>query len=505
MNYLKCSLVTGALIALMVGVSGPALANSDEEQLARMADPDQWPAPGRDFALTRHSTLADINRDNVSKLQMIWLQGTNALRGHEGQPLVIKDVGGKTMLFMVSGCPAMSNCNVVQALDLTDADNPKQVWSYVKTTDRDESAVPRACCDTVNRGGSYADGKFVYGTLDGFVIALDGQTGKEVWVVKHAWPEKGETITPAPLIADDKVIIGFGGDEFAARGRVTALQSEGRLRGCGTCQSTGSDADVCLTADTNKANPQFGQAGKDLGISTFPGEDYKIGGGAAWGWYSYDPDTKVVYYSTGNPGLWSPAYRCPDKTHEECNAGGFDNKWSMTIFARNVADGTAVWAYQMTPFDQWDYDGINENMLTDMNVDGKKVKALTHFDRNGFAYVLDRTDGTLLRATKYVTTDWAEKVDLKTGRPIKVRDHSPLEVGRNVSACPSAMGGKDQQPGAVDPKKATSSTCPPTTGAWSWSPRSARTRTRARSTCSRTCTCILRSPAPPARSRSMTS
>ena len=186
--------------------------------------------------LTRHSALADITTGNVNKLQMIWLQGTNALRGHEGQPLVIKDVGGKTMLFMVSGCPAMSNCNVVQALDLTDPDNPKQVWNYVKKTDRDESAVPRACCDTVNRGGSYADGKFVYGTLDGFVIALDGQTGQEVWVVKHAWPEKGETITPAPLIADDKVIIGFGGDEFAARGRVTAYNLNGWFEGLGVPQ-----------------------------------------------------------------------------------------------------------------------------------------------------------------------------------------------------------------------------------------------------------------------------
>ena len=163
-----------------------------------------------------HGTrVTDINTGNVSKLQMIWLQGTNALRGHEGQPLVIKDgPGGKPILFMVSGCPSMANCNVVQALDLSDPDHPKEIWNYVKKTDRDESAVPRACCDTVNRGGSYADGKFVYGTLDGFLIALDGQTGKEVWVVKHAWPEHGETITPAPLIADDKVIIGFGGDAF---------------------------------------------------------------------------------------------------------------------------------------------------------------------------------------------------------------------------------------------------------------------------------------------------
>jgi glucose dehydrogenase len=198
---------------MAMSVCGQANAGTDEEQLARMKDPDQWPAPGRDFALTRHSNLADINTKNIGKLQMIWLQGTNALRGHEGQPLVIKDVAGKTVLFMISGCPSMANCNVVQALDLTDADNPKQIWNYVKKTDRDESAVPRACCDTVNRGGSYADGKFVFGTLDGFVIALDGQTGKEVWVVKHAYPEKGETITPAPLIADEKVIIGFGGSE----------------------------------------------------------------------------------------------------------------------------------------------------------------------------------------------------------------------------------------------------------------------------------------------------
>ena len=231
---MKFGVLAGAIVAVMMGVSGQAMAGSDEEQLARMADPDQWPAPGRDFALTRHSTLADINTKNIGKLQMVWLQGTNALRGHEGQPLVIKDVGGKTMLFMVSGCPAMSNCNVVQGLDLTDPDNPKSIWKYVKTTDRDESAVPRACCDTVNRGGSYADGKFVYGTLDGFVIALDGQTGKEVWVVKYAYPEKGETITPAPLIADDKVIIGFGGDEFAARGRVSAFNLKDGSRCCGS-------------------------------------------------------------------------------------------------------------------------------------------------------------------------------------------------------------------------------------------------------------------------------
>ena len=445
LRTLRC--VAGAIVAAFVGMAVPALA---DEATDRAKNPNEWGAPGRDNSLTRHSPLKDITTENVSKLQMIWSQSSGALRGHEGQPVVIEDVGGKPMMFFVSGCPEMSKCNIVQGLDLTDPDHPKQIWNYVKQTDRDETAVPRACCDTVNRGPAYGDGKVVFGTLDGYVIALDAQTGKEAWVVKHAWPEHGETITNAPLIADGLVIIGFGGDEFAARGRVNAYDLK-TGKEVWKCYSTGSDKDVCLTADTNKANPQFGTAGKDLGIHTHVGDDWKIGGGSAWGWFSYDPELKMVYYSTGNPGLWSPSYRCAKKTHEECNSGEFDNKWSMTIFGRKVDTGEAVFAYQMTPFDQWDYDGVNENILVNLNVDGKDHKALVHFDRNGFNYVLDRTDGTLLRTHKYVTVNWAEKIDMKTGRPIKVREHSPLERGRNVQACPSAMGGKDQQPASVDP------------------------------------------------------
>jgi PQQ-dependent dehydrogenase (methanol/ethanol family) len=222
------------------------------------------------------------------------------------------------------------------------------------------------------------------------------------------------------------------------------------------CYSNGSDKDVCLTPDTNKKHPEYGKAGKDLGISTYPGDEWKRGGGAAWGWYAYDPELHLVYYGTGNPGLWSPQFRCEEPlTQEHCNSGKYDNKWSLSIFARNVDTGEAAWVYQMTPFDQWDYDGINEPVLVDMTVDGKMHKTLVHFDRNGFAYVLDRTDGTLLRANKYVTTNWAEKVDMKTGRPVKVPEHSPLKVGDNTQVCPSAMGGKDQQPVAVDPTDPT--------------------------------------------------
>ena len=185
-----------AAFALTV-ISGAVIA---DEVADRAKDPNLWAAPGGDQCLTRHSRLKDINAANVGKLQMVWSQSSGTLRGHEGQPLVVV-VDGTPMMYMESGWP-----NIVQALDLSNPDHPKAMWNYKKTTDRDESAVARACCDTVNRGMSYADGKLVFGTLDGFVIALNAKTGKEIWVVKQAYPDKGETITPVPLIADGKVI-----------------------------------------------------------------------------------------------------------------------------------------------------------------------------------------------------------------------------------------------------------------------------------------------------------
>ena len=327
-------------------------------------------------------------------------------------------------------------------------------------------AVPRACCDTVNRGLSYAEGEVVFGTLDGFVIALDAKTGKQIWVVKHAFPEHGETQTNAPMIAENLVIAGFGGDEFAARGRLDAYDLKtGKL--VWSKESNGKDEEIGITADTNKDNNRHDMT-QNQGF-TYPGDEWKRGGGSPWAWYSYDPELKLIYELNGNPGNWSPTTRCGENppTQEGCNSGKWDNKWSMTIFARHVEDGSVAWNYQMTPFDQWDYDGVNENITVDFpNIDGKPVKGLVHFDRNGFAYVLNRVTGELLRASKFVVVNWAERIDLKTGRPVKVYEHSPLKVGVNTQACPSAMGGKDQQPCAVDPKDPSNSIARPTTGAW---------------------------------------
>ncbi|HEY0146343.1 MAG TPA: PQQ-binding-like beta-propeller repeat protein, partial [Methylovirgula sp.] len=338
---MKCRRV----ISICAGIAGAWLyagAGFAEDASTLAKNPNLWPAPGRDLALTRHSELNQINTKNISHLQLAWDQSTGALRGHEGQSLVV-DVDGTPMMYIFSAWP-----NIVQALDLSDPDYPKEVWNYVKKTDRDESAVPRACCDTVNRGGSYADGKVVYLTLDGWLIALDAKTGKEAWVVKNNYPDKGEDGTPAPLIADGKVFVGFGGDEFAARGSFSAYDLKtGKL--VWKKYSTGSDVDVGITADTNKDNQRHSHTAGDLGIHTFPEDNnYKIGGGAAWGWYSYDPELKYIYYGTGNPGLWSPGYRCGEKplTQAGCNSGKWDNKWSLTIFARKADTGEAVWAYQ---------------------------------------------------------------------------------------------------------------------------------------------------------------
>src|SRR5207237_6897928 len=186
------------IIVAALALGGSCAAAIADEVTDRSQDPNLWAAPGGDQALTRHSSLKSINASNVRHLQMVWSQSSGTLRGHEGQPLVVVD-NNKPMMYMESGWP-----NIIQALDLTDPDHPREVWNYRKTSNRDESAVPRACCDTVNRGPSFADGKLVFGTLDGFVIALDAATGKEVWTVKHAHPDKGETITPAPLIAEGR-------------------------------------------------------------------------------------------------------------------------------------------------------------------------------------------------------------------------------------------------------------------------------------------------------------
>ena len=419
------SLLVAVPAAVLLAAPNPVQAN--EELLVMQGNPAEWVMPTGDYANTRYSALSQINKGNVGKLQTAWTFSTGVLRGHEGGPLVIGDT-----MYINTPFP-----NIVFALDLND--DGRIIWKYEPKQDPD--TIPVMCCDTVNRGVAYADGKIFQYQADATLVALDAKTGKKVWSVSNGDPKKGATGTSAPMIVKDKVIVGISGGEFGVRGHITAydLKTGKRVwRG----YSVGPDSDTLM--DPKKTTHLGKPVGKDSGTATWKGDQWKIGGGTTWGWYSYDPDLDLIYYGSGNPSTWNPSQRPGD------------NRWSMTIWARNPDTGMAKWVYQMTPHDEWDFDGINEMILVDIPVKGKMRKVLVHFDRNGFGYTLDRATGELLVAEKYdPSVNWATHVDMKTGRPQVVSKYSTDQNGADVNTkgvCPAALGTKDQQPAAFSPR-----------------------------------------------------
>src|SRR5216110_2847623 len=415
-------------IACFVLVVTSAVAYANPELIRLQTDDKQWVMPGKDYSASRFSTLTQITKDNVRNLRPAWTFSTGTLRGHEGAPLVV----GATM-YVHTSFP-----NNVYALDLNGPDVGRIKWKYLPKKDPSVQAV--ACCDNVNRGLSYADGKIFLSQLDGHLVALDAATGREAWKVENADPKVGATMTSAPHVMKDKVIVGVSGGEFGVRGHVTAYDIKTGQQAW-RAYSMGPDEEVLLADDFNAANPHFGR--QNQGVATWQGDQWTTGGGTTWGWYAFDPALNLMYYGTGNPSTWNPSQRPGD------------NRWSMTIMARDVDTGMAKWVFQMTPFDEWDFDGINEMILADINVKGKPTKALVHFDRNGFGYTLDRTNGALLVAEKYdPKVNWATHVDMKTGRPQVVKQYAPGENGadhNNKGICPAALGSKDEQPASFNP------------------------------------------------------
>ncbi|WP_407050126.1 lanthanide-dependent methanol dehydrogenase XoxF5 [Methyloraptor flagellatus] len=408
----------------------PVLANDEVSKLT--ADPNQWVLQTGDYANTRHSKLSQINKDNVGKLQVAWTFSTGVLRGHEGSPLVVGDV-----MYVHTPFP-----NIVYALDLNN--DGRILWQY--TPKQDPSVIPVMCCDTVNRGLAYADGKIFLHQADTTVVALDAKSGKEVWKVVNGDPKRGETNTATVLPVKDKVIVGISGGEFGVQCHVTAYDMKtGKKVWRG--YSVGPDDQILV--DGEKTTSLGKPVGKDSSIKTWQGDQWKTGGGCTWGWYSYDPKLNLVYYGSGNPSTWNPKQRPGD------------NKWSMTIWARDADTGMAKWVYQMTPHDEWDFDGINEMILTDQEVGGKMTPLLTHFDRNGLGYTLNRETGDLVVAEKFdPAVNWTTGVDMKKdsptyGRPAVVAKYSTEQNGEDVNTkgvCPAALGSKDQQPAAYSPK-----------------------------------------------------
>ena len=326
--------------------------------------------------------------------------------------------------------------NNVFAINL---DNLEIVWEYAPQQDWD-GVVPVMCCDTVNRGLAYGDGKILLQQADTTLVAMNAKTGKKVWATKNGDPSKGETNTNAPHVIKDKVITGMSGAEFGVRCWIAAYNlSDGKLAWKG--YSVGPDKDILFDKNTTSLGKKVG---KNSSLKSWEGDQWKLGGGSVWGWFGYDKEENLVYYGSGNPGTWNPTVRPGD------------NKWTMSIFARDVDTGVTKWVYQMTPHDEWDYDGVNEMILADMKVKGKNRKVLVHPDRNGFTYTMDRVSGELLVAEKYdPAVNWATHIDMKTGRPQVVDRYSTQHNGEDVNStniCPAALGTKDQQPSAYSPR-----------------------------------------------------
>jgi len=401
-------LTLGVVASLLLGAM-PLFANDTLK--AVQGDPAQWGSQLGNYAGTRYSELDMITKDNVGDLQVAWTFSTGVLRGHEGSPLVIGDV-----MYVHTPFP-----NTVFALDLNN--DGKILWRYEPKQNADVIGV--MCCDTVNRGLAYAENTIFLHQADTTLVALDATTGAVKWSVLNGDPAKGETNTATVLPVGDKVMVGISGGEYGVRGHVTAYNiADGTM--AWRAYSTGPDAEMLV--DPEKTTVLGKPIGADSSLNSWEGDQWTIGGGTTWGWFTYDPDLNLVYYGTGNPSTWNPSQRPGD------------NKWSMTIMARDADTGMAKWFYQKTPHDEWDYDGINENVLIDKEVDGVMRKLLVNFDRNGFGYTLDRETGELLVAEKFdPAVNWATHVEMdKTsdqyGRPQVVAEYSTEQNGEDVNS-----------------------------------------------------------------------
>ena len=397
---------------IVMGASGHAAGDGD------------WPMAAHDYASTRYSALAEVTTANVGQLKLAWTFSTSIDKGHEAAPIVVDGT-----MYVVTPYP-----NHVIAFDLTKP-GASVKWMFDPRTNAKAQGV--ACCDVVNRGAAYADGRLFFSTLDNQAIALDAASGRELWRTKLGDIAVGQSITMAPLVVKGKVLVGNSGGELGVRGWLVALDAATGHEAW-RAYSTGPDKDVLIGAAFKPFYSDDRAA--DLGVKTWPPEAWKIGGGTVWGWISYDPELDLIYYGTGNPGPWNPEQR----------PGA--NKWTSGIFARRPETGDAVWFYQTSPHDLHDYDSVNESVLVDLPLDGKTVKAMLRPDRNGYLYVIDRVNGHVISADPFVHVTTSFGVDLETGA-LRYNPAKSPALGKVVrEVCPASPGGKDWQPSAWSPR-----------------------------------------------------
>jgi len=406
---LKRGFLIGALVACVASAAAAQTASD-------------WTAAGGQPQGTNYSVLNDITSANVGTLVEEFSYPTGTKGTHEGAPIVV----GSTM-YVVTTFP-----NKLIALDL--ARPGKVLWTF----EPHPAAYAKGltCCDIVNRGAAYANGLVVYTLLDGNVVAVNARTGEQAWRTKVAEPWTGETLNTAPIIVNNKVIFGSSGSENGVRGSVRALDL---TTGAPLWQaySTGPDKEVLI--DSNFRPYYAKDRGVDLGVKSWPGSLWRQGGATTWAWITYDPELNLIFYGTSQPGTWNPDMRPGD------------NKWGSSIFARNPDTGKAVWAYQLVPHDNWDFDATNEYSVVDLRINGVLRKVIVHFNKNGFTYVLDRATGELISANPFAFANWATGVDLTTGAPQVVDSYLTHQGVVTTNICPSTVGAKSWEWSAFNP------------------------------------------------------
>lgn len=365
---------------------------------------DSWGMYGKDYNHTFFSPLDQITTDNVANLKVSYTVPLGVLEAFQGTPL------------MVDGTLFVTTPKGPEKVFAIDARTGRVNWERTFNIPGDVARF--ACCGIVNRGAAYGHNTLFVGRLDGVLMALDPETGETKWEVEAVDYEQGSVITSPPLIVGDKVITGFGGGEYGAHGMLHAFDV--------------ASGEPVWTTDLLPEEVHH----------TWKDDSWRTGGATAWFTGSYDPDANLIYYGTSNPSPWSAAVRGPDTS----DFGDVSNLYSASSLALNPDTGEIVWHYQSTPYDAWDYDGTNEHVLADLEIDGERTPVAMKADRNGFFYVMHRETGELISAEPFMPVNWASHIDTETGRPVENPDNRPRAGHVAQDVMPSFLGGKNWQP-----------------------------------------------------------
>jgi alcohol dehydrogenase (cytochrome c)/quinohemoprotein ethanol dehydrogenase len=395
-------------------MTGPAWVDANRITNAD-AEPHNWLAHGRTWSEQRYSPLAEINQANIGELGLAWYFDLDTSRGQQATPIIVDGVMYTT-----------SAWSKVQVLD---AATGQLKWQYDPEVPKEWDA--KSCCGVQNRGAAVWKGRVFVGTIDGRLLALDAETGELEWEVQTTDRNERYSITGAPRVFSDKVVIGNGGAEYGVRGYVTAYDTQ-----------TGEQAWRFYTVPGNPAEG-FEDEAMELAASTWSGEWWKLGGGGtAWDSFAYDAELDLLYIGVGNGAPWSRKQRSPD---------GGDNLFLASIVAVRGETGEYVWHYQTVPGDTWDYTAVQHMILAELEIDGYERKVIMQAPKNGFFYVLDRENGEMLSAENIMPTNWATHIDKETGRPVEVQGARYDDFGSAKKITPGVGGAHNWHPMSFSP------------------------------------------------------